>query len=118
MKNDYLKLFFAGYVGCAEWVLEGTYDGFPDDMPKEPPQLTDEDLEGMRQDCQQFVKENACDLRIAATLHGLDAEHAGHDFYLTRNRHGAGFWDRGLGHIGDRLTGTAQAFGNDDRGFC
>lgn len=29
---------------------------------------------------------------------------AGHDLWLTRNGHGAGFWDRDLGELGDRLT--------------
>ena len=35
--------------------------------------------------------------------HGL-VEMAGHDFWLTRAGHGAGFWDRNLGKIGDKLT--------------
>lgn len=29
---------------------------------------------------------------------------AGHDFWLTRAGHGAGFWDRGLGELGDQLS--------------
>lgn len=28
----------------------------------------------------------------------------GHDYWLTRNGHGAGFWDRGLGEVGDKLS--------------
>lgn len=32
-----------------------------------------------------------------------------HDYWLTRNHHGAGFWDRGLGDLGDRLTFAAQS---------
>ena len=35
----------------------------------------------------------------------------GHDFWLTRNGHGAGFWDRGLGEFGDILTKWASTFG-------
>jgi hypothetical protein len=35
----------------------------------------------------------------------------GHDLWLTRNRHGAGFWDRGHGEPGDRLTDIAHAMG-------
>ena len=35
----------------------------------------------------------------------------GHDFWLTRNGHGAGFWDRGHGDIGDRLTEAAKVYG-------
>ena len=41
----------------------------------------------------------------------LPYELAGHDFALTRNRHGAGFWDRGLGEAGDVLTDLAHSFG-------
>lgn len=38
-------------------------------------------------------------------------EQFGHDFALTRNGHGAGFWDRGLGELGDTLTKWAQTYG-------
>ena len=31
-----------------------------------------------------------------------------HDYWLTRNSHGAGFWDRGLGDSGDRMSDAAQ----------
>ena len=39
------------------------------------------------------------------------AELAGHDFALTRNGHGAGFWDRGLGEMGDMLTDECKPYG-------
>ena len=39
------------------------------------------------------------------------AELAGHDFALTRNGHGTGFWDRGLGEIGDMLTEECKPYG-------
>lgn len=35
----------------------------------------------------------------------------GHDLALTRNGHGAGFWDRGLGDAGRSLTTWAETFG-------
>ena len=38
------------------------------------------------------------------------AELAGHDFALTRNGHGTGFWDRGLGAIGDMLTDECKPY--------
>lgn len=38
----------------------------------------------------------------------------GHDFYLTRERDGVGFWDRGLGELGDTLTDIAQDMGDAD----
>lgn len=39
---------------------------------------------------------------------------AGSDFYLTRERHGAGYWDRGLGLVGDALTAWAKSYGSSD----
>jgi len=45
-------------------------------------------------------------------------EQFGHDLWLTRNGHGAGFWDRysvGRGaEIGDILTDIAKTFGSVD----
>ena len=42
---------------------------------------------------------------------GRDPMHFGHDLYLTTHGHGAGFWDRGLGALGDRLS---AACGRDE----
>ena len=46
-------------------------------------------LEIAKKDCKAFQEANAADLA------DIDCEQAGHDFWLTRNRHGTGFWDRG-----------------------
>lgn len=43
---------------------------------------------------------------------GIDPSVVGGDFWLTRNRHGAGFWDRGLGEVGDHLTYWAHTYGS------
>jgi hypothetical protein len=43
-----------------------------------------------------------------------DPGQVGHDFILTRNGHGAGFWDRGLGELGKWLTGMAKPFGSQN----
>ena len=46
-------------------------------------------------------------------LGSMDDEQIGHDFWLTRAGHGAGFWDRGLGEAGDRLTDACRPYGDD-----
>lgn len=43
-----------------------------------------------------------------------DDEMAPHDFWLTRNGHGAGFWDGDWPVNGDRLTGLCKFFGEID----
>lgn len=50
-------------------------------------------------------------------LTGMELGQIGHDLTLTRNGHGAGFWDRGLGERGDRLTEHATSMGNIDSVF-
>lgn len=42
---------------------------------------------------------------------GVSDDYAGHDFALTRNHCGVGFWDRGLGEVGKILTEACEAFG-------
>lgn len=41
----------------------------------------------------------------------------GHNLFLTQNRHGAGFWDRGLGKLGEDLTKWAHSMGSQDVEF-
>ena len=43
----------------------------------------------------------------------VSADQCGQDFILTANRHGAGFWDRGLGDAGDKLTEAAHGYSLD-----
>ena len=49
--------------------------------------------------------------RAGTLVTGLADATIGVDFWLTRNRHGSGFWDRGLGEAGDKLTELAHSFG-------
>jgi hypothetical protein len=65
----------------------------------------------MMDDVEDFITANADTLEASE----LSLEQIGHDFWLTRNRHGAGFWDRGLpNHIGQALTDAAHAYGSQD----
>jgi hypothetical protein len=62
--------------------------------------------EEIRGDCAAFAVSNIIDLQ------DVDPARAGEDFWLTRNHHGAGFSDRGLGDKGERLTTSAHPFGS------
>jgi hypothetical protein len=45
-------------------------------------------------------------------LDGLDLTDVAHDFWLTRNRHGSGFWDGDYpSDIGEKLTKLALQYG-------
>lgn len=78
--------------------------------------LAEETLQSMVADCSQFQADNAELLEKWYSECGESEERAGHDFWLTRNHHGAGFWDRWnsatpQGKIGDKLSDAAHSFG-------
>lgn len=50
-------------------------------------------------------------LNIGDTLESCLAS-IGHDFLLSRDRHGTGFWDRGLRDVGQRLHDAAKVYGD------
>ena len=101
-----LDTFTTAYIECALW--SSTDGDTPLDEDYGLEDIAPETLEAMRQDCQDFI-ETAGDL-----LGTLDAEQAGRDFWLTRNGHGAGFWDRGLGDLGQQLTELSEPYGSFD----
>jgi hypothetical protein len=95
------------YLTCALWSSTDENDRpFDDDNTIED--FAPDALKQAQEDCKAFASDNADDLA------DIDSAQAGHDFWLTRNRHGAGFWDRGLGEIGKRLTDAAHAYGSCD----
>lgn len=64
-------------------------------------------------DCYAFLSKHKPLVKQAARIKGYSASQAGHDFALTRNGHGAGFWDREVlpQELRDALTAASQAFG-------
>jgi hypothetical protein len=74
--------------------------------------LSDEALDTLNQDVVAFMQ--YLDDQGVEWRGDVDAGQLGHDFWLTRNQHGAGFWDRGLGELGKQLTDAAHSFGKRD----
>jgi hypothetical protein len=104
--------FFKAYCDCALWAsYDYDADGNVDECLDAQFSASDIDAQSLAKmyaDCADFRKANRDDLS------GIDADSAGHDFWLTRNHHGAGFWDRDLGEIGKRLTDAAHVYGESD----
>lgn len=103
VNKTYFEAMVAGYLECAAW---STSDDGDDNF--EGYEYSNDAIKDAEKDCLAFYLE-AGDL-----FEGLDPDQVGHDFWLTREGHGAGFWDRGLGEVGDRLTDIAKSFGSGD----
>lgn len=80
-----LDRIIEGYLECAAWTdsPEGLRARFSNEAKRKA-----------REDCAAFV--TACGPLVtqAVDLPGYSPERFGHDFWLTRCGHGAGFWDR------------------------
>ena len=99
--------FLQAYIVAALWsTTDGTTPEGGDflDANYGVDDLAPETLAMMKADCARFQAENA---------HDIDGRHeqAGHDFLLTRNHHGAGYWDGDRPkEAGDRLTGACKSY--------
>lgn len=114
-----LDAFALAYVACALWSSndESTpAGGEPFDSNYDVADIAPETLRAMVDDCARFRAENAALLSRACDSVGYDWARAGHDFWLTRNGHGAGFWDRDElpPEVGDGLTAACKRFGGVD----
>ena len=97
--------FLRGYLDCALWSSTGDDDEPLDDVYN----LSDIADAAMKQavdECKAFYDANEDDI-------GDEWSKAGHDFWLTRNGHGAGFWetDDWPEEAGVRMTDASKAAG-------
>jgi hypothetical protein len=97
---------FKHYAACALWSSTGD-DDQPLDADYDLSDIAPETVAAMLADCEKFAAA-AQSLIVEADL---SPEQIGHDFWLTRNGPGAGFWDRGLDEVGDKLTALCKPFG-------
>lgn len=110
--QKYVHKFVAGAIETLLWaevsvecgVEECVYNGQSFDARGDW-ELSEDDVDQVTGVCEDFIFTNL------DVLFTLDPEQCGHDFVLTKGHHGAGFWDRGLGEIGDSLTDAASPYG-------
>jgi hypothetical protein len=99
-----MTTFLKAYIDCALWSSTDN-DGEPLDDGGYT--LSAGAQARMAADCTTFQAAHAGLLARA----GDDTQN-GHDYWLTRNRHGAGFWDRGYPQtVSAALTEAAHADG-------
>lgn len=111
-----LDEFTTAYITCALW--SSTDDEKPLDDNYDVDDISDECFNQMVADCAKFQAENWA-------LIGHNSSQAGHDFWLTRNGHSAGFWDGDWPEFGDILTAKSKEFkevdlyvGDDEKIYC
>lgn len=116
-----MDAFTQQYVETALWSSNDNVNdqgGEPLDKNYSITDISPETLQEMVADCADFQQSNAEILQRWYTEAGEDPSRAGHDFWLTRNGHGAGYWDRHMDEpgrsLGDQLTQMAKPYGTYD----
>jgi hypothetical protein len=99
--NKCVTLMFNAYLECAEWA--------------DKPEDEDWDSYGFYSESMDLAWFECCAFLHLAEWNTQDwtMEQLGRDFWLTRNGHGAGFWDRDIGTEDSRskLTELSKVFG-------
>jgi len=93
--------FTTAYMEAALWSSTDDSD-IPLDQQYSLADIAEDTRERMVADCSRFQAE-----AVIAPHY----KEAGHDFWLTRNGHGAGFWDGDWPDSGEELTRISHSFG-------
>jgi hypothetical protein len=111
--------FLRGYIECALW--SSVDDGAPLDQDHDATDIAADAREKMAADCRSFVDGQYAEIEQLEALTGRDSAAMGYDLWLTRNGHGAGYWDRYMEAdeddrheaelVGRRLSETAREMG-------
>lgn len=107
ISRDSLDNFTRAYIEAALWSSTDD-EGNPLDGKYDIEDLSPATLEAMVQDCKQFQQQNDEALQERGDTQG------GHDFWLTRNGHGSGFWDGDWPENGKALTLASKKYGEAD----
>lgn len=110
--------FLSSYIETALWSSIDEHGTPLDDSKYADTELAPDTLKRFEADCAKFQAQ------YAKLISGLDDQvlrsfppdsHIPHDFWLTRNHHGAGFWDGDYPEpLATQLTDLAHAFGECD----
>ena len=94
-----------------EACIEALYftDTGDDEQPESDAELDEDCRLNLEADCRSFWHRFGC--YVCAEPDGPTIDRAGHDFWLTRNGHGAGFWDGDWPQYGELLTKAAEGYG-------
>jgi hypothetical protein len=110
-----LDVFTLSYLETALWASTDD-NGGPLEDKYGIDDIALESLKTIVDDCKAFQEDNQSLLTSRHLLkRSCPLSQAGHDFFLTRNGHGAGFWDGDWkDDAGKILTGSSKVYGSQD----
>jgi hypothetical protein len=123
-RKAWFEEVITGYTETAIWVASCNgqaqhdecrgedCDAGLDDIGYEVTHVSATTRKAITQEVTDFV--TGCEQERPDVFDGMRPDLIGHDFLLTRNGHGVGFWDRGYGERGDWLSKQSHPYGTWD----
>ena len=106
MQEKIIDTVTLAYIEAAAFTDFGADSDIPSDADFAPEAVT-----AARNICAAFLRDNEA-LALQYVNAGKTWDVFGHDLWFSRNRHGVGFWDRGVDRdIGKALTEAAHKIG-------
>lgn len=113
---EILTAVYAGYISAVYFTDTGDIDQPPADA-----EMAQESEFKAMSDCADFLAYCSKGGLLADLENELEKQNRafswdsfGIDFWLSRNGHGAGFFDRGLNDVGEKLQAAANTFGSSE----
>lgn len=107
-----LAIFLQSYLDAVLFTESNGEGGYLDGLYT-PDDVEAGSLAEAEKDCRDFLAKQIDGKPLAGFLEPDEMAQAGHDFWLTRNGHGAGFWDRPA----EMYHGQGEALSEVARGF-
>lgn len=113
--NSFYSKMFKGYVITALWSTTDCDSGDSFNAHYDFDDFSEDAKRSMWEDCVAFADETE------GIRGDISADDMGHNFWLNRNGHGAGFWDRDYsgvdgcdGDTGNKLSAASKVWGGCD----
>lgn len=112
-RKEALDEFVRSYALTALWSTADV-DGLALDETYDVDDIDDDTMRSMRDDCEDFITSNLDLLqKTEESIAGYSVDYMaqGRDFWLSRNGHGAGFFDHGWEDVWRELQAAARVYG-------
>lgn len=106
INQKHLDTVFSAYLEAVEFTDFGE-----EGQPEHGSTFAQSALNKAKEEIKTFILSNPKLIRDYESISNMSYAQLGHDIWFTRNRYGLGFWDRGLGELGEELTAAAHNMG-------
>lgn len=111
-----LEEFIKAYIEAMIFTESGEDDSPLEGATGDESEFDPKTLADIKKDCREFVERHSNDIETSCLTKERPYAQAGHDFWMNRNGHGVGFWEKEdwEAEAGERLNQASEEYGEVD----